>query len=482
MKKLLIIPFLFFILSANAATYWVTPRGLDTNDGQDSSSTGAWLTWQKAFSTAIAHDTVYFRGGTYATTVTNGNGLRIANSGTAGNYICFWAYQPDYEAGNYPTLDCTASGLNAYSENDGIRVFNRSYLHFKGLQVINVRGPVDEAYVCNGIAGWYINDVIFENCIVHDIDGVGFAMFNFTTVYLTNCDAYNCGNVTHEILPGASGTGIAVVSGPAAYSNAYSYVKGCRAWNNSDQGFTNGGGAGYAVFDSCWAWDNGNLAGNLYGNGSGFKYSYIWTPSTTDSIVLVKNCIAAKNLCHGFTGNDHYAWEGNYSTYNCFSYDNGDGWENLTYTNHIAEYGYVNYAPDNESPGFGRVWANNLAYDNYTGAYYNFGGTVTQTTNSWNTPPGITVNAADFASLDYTQLAGARQADGSLPVITFGQLSDVSQAIDKGTDVGIAYGGTAPDLGAFEYGATYAIKTDKWNYLRHNGKIVTHNGKPVIVR
>jgi len=32
------------------------------------------------------------------------------------------------------------------------------------------------------------------------------------------------------------------------------------------------------------------------------------------------------------------------------------------------------------------------------------------------------------------------------------------------------------------YGADISFTTDKWNYLYHGGKIVTHNGKPVIVR
>lgn len=32
------------------------------------------------------------------------------------------------------------------------------------------------------------------------------------------------------------------------------------------------------------------------------------------------------------------------------------------------------------------------------------------------------------------------------------------------------------------YGDDISFTTDKWNYLKHNGKIVTHNGKPVIVR
>ena len=48
---------------------------------------------------------------------------------------------------------------------------------------------------------------------------------------------------------------------------------------------------------------------------------------------------------------------------------------------------------------------------------------------------------------------GPRQADGSLPNISFLRLAAGSKMIDKGTDVGLPFVGTAPDLGAYEYGA-----------------------------
>ncbi|BCY09002.1 hypothetical protein [Actinoplanes sp. L3-i22] len=43
-----------------------------------------------------------------------------------------------------------------------------------------------------------------------------------------------------------------------------------------------------------------------------------------------------------------------------------------------------------------------------------------------------------------------RQSDGSLPELTALHLSPGSTLIDKGTDVGLAFNGSAPDLGAFE--------------------------------
>jgi len=45
---------------------------------------------------------------------------------------------------------------------------------------------------------------------------------------------------------------------------------------------------------------------------------------------------------------------------------------------------------------------------------------------------------------------GPRSPDGSLPILEFLRLRDGSQLIDRGTDVGLPYNGSAPDLGAYE--------------------------------
>ena len=74
---------------------------------------------------------------------------------------------------------------------------------------------------------------------------------------------------------------------------------------------------------------------------------------------------------------------------------------------------------------------------------------VTQSYNTWNT--GFTCSSSDFTSLDYSQMLNDRKSDGSLPEITLLHLTPTSGLIDKGTNVGFSYYGTAPDLGAFEY-------------------------------
>jgi hypothetical protein len=79
-------------------------------------------------------------------------------------------------------------------------------------------------------------------------------------------------------------------------------------------------------------------------------------------------------------------------------------------------------------------------------------GTAIQATNSWLSP--FIVSDSDFVSIDTTGMRGPRNADGSLPTVTFMHLASGSDLIDHGTNVGLPYNGAAPDLGCFESGTT----------------------------
>jgi hypothetical protein len=69
------------------------------------------------------------------------------------------------------------------------------------------------------------------------------------------------------------------------------------------------------------------------------------------------------------------------------------------------------------------------------------------------TMPWVTVDTNDFMSLDESLLTLPRQANGDLPYIAFGQLISSSELVNAGTNAGVTYAGSAPDLGAFEYGS-----------------------------
>ena len=73
---------------------------------------------------------------------------------------------------------------------------------------------------------------------------------------------------------------------------------------------------------------------------------------------------------------------------------------------------------------------------------------VDEAFNSWDL--GLTPASDDFASLDDAGTLGPRKPDGRLPDTDFLKLRAGSPMIDRGTDVGLPYTGSAPDLGAWE--------------------------------
>lgn len=89
------------------------------------------------------------------------------------------------------------------------------------------------------------------------------------------------------------------------------------------------------------------------------------------------------------------------------------------------------------------------------GAYGILGDFAVQKTNGWQTPFNVTND--DFISIDTTGIRGARKVDGSLPGTKFLHLAPGSDLINAGTDIGLPFIGSAPDLGAFEFDPTTEV-------------------------
>jgi hypothetical protein len=145
-----------------------------------------------------------------------------------------------------------------------------------------------------------------------------------------------------------------------------------------------------------------------------------------DHNMTVKRCLAFDNRVKGFDQNNN---KGSMTLYNNSSYRNATNYS-------------VSSALDS-----GKVLTiiNCLSYG-YEGP---IGAFAIQATNSWLSP--FVVDTSDFVTLDTTGVRGPRQPDGSLPDVPFMHLVAGSDLIDAGTDVGMPYLGTAPDLGSFEY-------------------------------
>jgi hypothetical protein len=389
-----------------------------------------WATLQYAMSNVEAGDTVYLRGGTYAVTsaqaITSNPGL----VGTEANPICFFNYP-----GETPIID----GSTKTSQSHGITLYYSSFVEFRGIHVQD-HAQFETSSFPSAFNLYYCTDITFDRCVVANIGGRGFAGRWCSRFTYINCDAYNLdNNLTAE--PGGDADGFFLSPSSHNFTGQH-YFYGCRAWKCSDDGWDIEN-LGLIVVENCWAFNNGFEKYDDPGLGNGFKINLTPAENVSQLSRIFKNNIAAYNRRTGITTNDNVSGARWMHVYNNTSYANGLFGE--------AGYGFQVY-PTNSSDANEeyRIFRNNIAYANTTLDFRLATGAVcTQDNNSWN--GGVTVTNADFISVDSTGLTGTRQEDGSLPNLSFLKLAATSDLIDAGTDVGLDYSGTAPDLGAFEF-------------------------------
>jgi hypothetical protein len=345
-------------------------------------------------------DTVFIRNGTHASYSST---IYFDKSGTPDAPIHLLAYP-----GETPVFD--------FSGNDGPgMVLSGMYADYVGQTFQNAAD--------NGLRITGSNNTITRcNFIGNGDSGLQIESANNT---ITNCDSYYNRDASEGNADGFA---------PKLNVGSGNKFIGCRAWQNSDDGWD-----GYLKssrdvsqsLENCWAIKNGyrkdGTAGQ--GNGNGFKPG---SDQGTQNWTM-KNCLAYGNLQKGFDQNHNL---GSVTMYNCTSVDNGK--------NNFTEY---------EQPASGKTATikNCLAAQTKSSfaAQNNVGTFVVQSNNSWS--GGFTIDATDFESIDPgTQLTAARKSDGSLPDITFMRLKQGSDLVDAGVNVGIAYKGKAPDIGAFE--------------------------------
>lgn len=354
-----------------------------------------------ALSIVKAGETISMNGGTYAMT----SKITISKSGTSTSPITLKASE-----GSRPKLDFSIQSEN--SANQGI-VLTGNYWLIKGIDIFKAGD--------NGMQIKGSNNTI-EFCTFSECADSGLQIDNgAANNTILNCDSYFNADSTLENADGFAcklnaGTGNKFI--------------GCRAWQNLDDGWD-----GYlretdnitTTYQNCWAIKNGYLKSGEKGKGDGNGFK---TGGSDDKLLkhnaTYTNCVAVGNVADGF---DHNSNRGEVTIYNASAYDNGRNYS-FSNTNPLAKLTIKN--------------------SNVLGDFGSTNATTTDVTNnSWQN--GLTATAADFISIDYSQLLNPRKADGSLPDVNFFHLTANSNLIDKGINVGLPFTGSAPDLGAFEY-------------------------------
>jgi hypothetical protein len=402
---------LFVASTAYCSEYYVDPNGNDSNDG---SIDHPFKTIPTAVTAASAGDTIYLRGVSHMYTTT----INLSVSGTADAKYYMFA---DPRDANRPVLDF--SGMADADGNRGIRL-SGSYWYIKGL---DIKGAGDNGMNMNG------SNNIIEFCSFYENRDTGLQLDNgAANNEIINCDSYyNCDSTQGD----ADGFAPKLTVGTG------NYFYGCRAWQNSDDGWD-----GYlkstvtypddmtTILENCWCFKNGYLKSGAVatnGNGNGYKMGGSDAKDFRHNFIL-KKCLSFSNKAKGFDQNSN---KGSMTLYNCTAFSNGG----------------ANYSINTFPLATGKTArVTNSVY--FTGSN-TLNALVVQTTDSWQSP--FVVSSADFVNTNPAAAYGARKADGSLPDINFMHLAAGSDLINGGTkDANVTwfYYGSKPDLGYFEYG------------------------------
>lgn len=422
-------------------------------NGNDETGNGTiekpWFSLTKAWQHVKAGETIYMRGGTYyMPTRQNLTG----KSGTANNMIKVHAYN------NENVIMRPAANTEI---TYGIYV-SGNYIHLKHIEIAYYEQKTPDKWY-NGISAYNSNHCIFEELDVHH-NGFGFSIGgNSTGNLVLNSDFHhNWDPITaitnNRPYGGADGLTIRVPD-PTSINT----VRGCRMWNNSDDGFDGFGNAGLLIFEDSWAFNNGYREDGVTegGNGHGFKIGPIvhpepWSGYENELKRIFIRCIAFENRESGFTQN---------ATKSIMHFYN-----NISFQNKVNGF-ILNNFPDIKS-----IAMNNISYRNGKRlADFTPVSELSHNTFLYNNKPNpqYNISDADFISIDPTGTDGPRQADGSLPNLPFLKLSQGSGLINTGIDVGLPYIGSAPDLGPYESNYITTIEKPKLN--TKNMTNVTYN-------
>ncbi|MDE6650566.1 MAG: right-handed parallel beta-helix repeat-containing protein [Muribaculaceae bacterium] len=418
--------------------YYCDPSGDDiTADGSESKP---FYSLQKAADLVKAGDIIYMKAGIYEyQDRININAIGAPNSGMI-----------RLEAlGGRAVLDFKDQKI--LDANQGIRLTG-SYWHIYGLDIMNAgdngllierNKPSGGSYADVAANVDEAHDNVIENCTFVRCADTGLQMKNLASYNrVINCDAYyNCDPDHGD----ADGFAVKISHGTG------NYFYGCRAWQNSDDGWDqfikkDGGFPDdiTTTLEHCWAFENGFLedGSRSSGNGNGFK---LGSDQGRNNVIL-NRCMTFDNLNKGFDQNHN---TGHMILNNCSGFSSKDTSGKSRYSYRLDEP----VAADHEIRLTNCVAISDGIADRNKSAYAPHSVTGILITSDLNTLP------SDYVTINPEGMKGPRNEDGSLPDIDFMNiLPGNTKLIDAGSEVipfdgqnrystGIQYTGTAPDLG-----------------------------------
>jgi Pel9A-like, right handed beta helix region len=379
-----------------AATYYVATNGSDSASG--TSTNTPFRSLFKAHSVANPGNLIYIRGGTYTTNAV----LTINRNGTAANPIRLRAYP-----GEHPILDFSPQTFS--SGNRGIQL-QASWWRIHGLEIA---GAGDNGMNITGKSN------VVELCVFHDNRDTGLQITGPGASNLVlNCDSYHNNDDISE-----DADGFAPKLAGLGKDNAF---RGCRAWENADDGWDMYQAPNPVYIENCWSFRNGHYGTN--GDRNGFKLG----GSGVGASHHLVNCVSFHNPHHGYDQNNNTLPQ---------TLDNCTAWANGAAAGGSGENFNLNHGPV-----VAHILRNNLSID----------GTIKTNTisilisNSWQVVTSPAASTNDVLSTDEAYALFPRRDDGGLPEVPFLRPVVGGRLVDKGADLSEPFAGPAPDLGAYE--------------------------------
>ena len=266
--------------------FWVGPNGSDSNAGTQAAP---FKTLTAAHARVTAGGTIWLLSGTNAITPTK----TLTKSGTASAHIRVQAVA----GGTRPLLDFSAQAFG----NRGIEV-RGDYWELRGFEIQNAGDN------CVAVDG---SNNTFDQLVIHGCQDTGLQITASSSDatndakaannLVLNCDSYE--NLDQPTMgENADGFAAKLRIGPG------NVFRGCRAWNNADDGWDFFASDDVVTIDNCWAFSNGKVVSgsNTAGDGNGFKLGGAPNGAGMGGAVhIVKNSYAFDNRACGFVRNNN---------------------------------------------------------------------------------------------------------------------------------------------------------------------------------
>ena len=437
---------------------WCSPDGDDTM--ADGSQAKPFFDLQKAINIAQPGDRIWMKAGTYV----YDKRINIDDhNGTAEAPIQVFAH------GGRAVLDFSGMPYHKHSDNpyQGVRLTS-SYWHFYKIDITNASDNgmlIERNKPTGGSAADIIartqdaHDNIIEQCNFYRNGDTGLQMKNLGAYnYVINCDSYENADESDGDADGFA---------PKISVGDGNYFFGCRAWNNSDDGydvfFKKTGGFEdnkTIIMEYCLAYENGIMNGSATsGNGNGFKMG----SDQGRMNVILNRCLAVRNLNKGFDQNHN---SGDIIMNNCTGIGQTDvGGKSYSYRIYEALASGSVCEIQNSIAINDRLTTDKTESEGgKRGVWGRFEVTVASKEEAcdWKAAPEC------FLAMNQPgQLIAERQEDGTLPEVDYAHinLETGAQYVDAGVTVeanaekyaaadivipAIEFAGQAPDLGAYE--------------------------------